>query len=379
MVTVRRRATHASKKRRKEDRSLVFRSSKFHPFRSKFSPKRGADLRPRRGANSSVKSFVQEEEGGGARNARKLNSWRKYRWNEPTNNPRSLPFLLSKSCIQLGLSLIYQGHHRQRKRATFAPSSTSLLLSALRVSSCSYRADSAGKMWNFQQSFRSQRHWIKRVRISADSVKNRFASLINRNNRRIGRVQWSILRREIVPCSFRIYFLLVWKGRKSDWGEICVDARSSVVFCVVSSPPRSRIVPRYGKPNRVCEFNRQFIYLLLFFFSSENLRRRVLQESKKICGVHQIELLYFLRLCLFEDVFVVTFLLYSLPARFLRHLVRRVSIDAFATRIEQPSPGRYLMKRQSHLRIAISNSARQRRTRGRVGGRRQRSRSAVTR
>lgn len=107
MVTVRRRATHASKKRRKEDRSLVFRSSKFHPFRSKFSPKRGADLRPRRGANSSVKSFVQEEEGGGARNARKLNSWRKYRWNEPTNNPRSLPFLLSKSCIQLGLYLIY--------------------------------------------------------------------------------------------------------------------------------------------------------------------------------------------------------------------------------------------------------------------------------
>lgn len=77
---------------------------------------------------------------------------------------------------------------------------------------------------------------------------------------------WSILRREIVPCSFRIYFLLVWKGRKSDWGEICVDARSSVVFCVVSSPPRSRIVPRYRKPNRVCEFNRQFIYLLLFFF-----------------------------------------------------------------------------------------------------------------
>lgn len=95
-------------------------------------------------------------------------------------------------------------------------------------------------------------------------MKNRFASLINRNNRRIGRVLWSILRREIVPCSFRIYFLLVWKARKSDWGEICVDARSSVVFCVVSSP-RSRIVPRYGKPNRVCEFNRQFIYLLLFF------------------------------------------------------------------------------------------------------------------
>lgn len=80
---------------------------------------------------------------------------------------------------------------------------------------------------------------------------------------------WSILRREIVPCSFRIYFLLVWKARKSDWGEICVDARSSVVFCVVSSPPRSRIVPRYGKPNRVCEFNRQFIYLLLFFFIRE--------------------------------------------------------------------------------------------------------------
>ena len=34
-----------------------------------------------------MKSFVQEEEGGGARNGRKLNSWRKYRWNEPTNNP----------------------------------------------------------------------------------------------------------------------------------------------------------------------------------------------------------------------------------------------------------------------------------------------------
>lgn len=46
-----------------------------------------------------------------------------------------------------------------------------------------------------------------------------------------------------------------------------------------------------------------------------------------------------------------------------------VSIDAFAIRIEPPSQGRYLMKRQSHLRIAISNSARQRRTRGRVGGR----------
>lgn len=34
-------------------------------------------------------------------------------------------------------------------------------------------------------------------------------------------------------------------------------------------------------PNRVCEFNRQFIYLLLFF-SSENLRQRVLQEPKKM-------------------------------------------------------------------------------------------------
>lgn len=46
----------------------------------------------------------RDREGGGARNARKLNSWRKYRWNEPTNNPSSLPSLLSKSCIQSSVS-----------------------------------------------------------------------------------------------------------------------------------------------------------------------------------------------------------------------------------------------------------------------------------
>lgn len=95
-------------------------------------------------------------------------------------------------------------------------------------------------------------------------MKNRLASLINRNNRRIGRVLWSILRREIVSCSFRIYFLLVWKGRKSDWGEICVDARSSVVFCVVSSPPRSRIVPRYQIACASLIAN-LFIYYFFFF------------------------------------------------------------------------------------------------------------------
>lgn len=42
---------------------------------------------------------------------------------------------------------------------------------------------------------------------------------------------------------------------------------------------------------------------------------------------------------------------------------------------ESNRPGRYLMKRQSHFRIAISNSARQRRTRGRARRKEQRTRS----
>lgn len=118
------------------------------------------------------------------------------------------------------------------------------------------------------------------------------------------------------------------------------------------------------------------IYLFIFFFFREQMKSfaRIFITLDRISR----ELSHFLRSCLFQDPST-----HPLPARFLRHLVpwtnTGVSIDAFAIRIEAPSPGRYLMKRQSHLRIAISNSARQRRTRGRVGGRRQRSRSAVTR
>jgi len=44
-------------------------------------------------SSPSVKSFVRDEP---ARNARKLNSWRKYRQDEPTNNPsRASPRTLS--------------------------------------------------------------------------------------------------------------------------------------------------------------------------------------------------------------------------------------------------------------------------------------------
>ena len=62
-----------------------------------------------RGSSPSVKSFVQDES---ARNARKLNSWRKYRRDEPTNNPSRVsphtprhPRALAR--IHPGLCLIY--------------------------------------------------------------------------------------------------------------------------------------------------------------------------------------------------------------------------------------------------------------------------------
>lgn len=156
---------------------------------------------------------------------------------------------------------------------------------------------------------------------------------------------WSILLREIVSCSF-------WKARKSDWGEICVaiDARSSVFFF----PPHSRIAT-------------SLIANYFLFSSSEP----IWTFCKKVCGVHSIEshanyLIFFVYVYPKLQLLFSSSKISSTPCSVDEH---GVSIDAFAIRIEPPSQGRYLMKRQSHLRIAISNSARQRRTRGRVGGR----------
>lgn len=111
------------------------------------------------------------------------------------------------------------------------------------------------------------------------------------------------------------------------------------------------------------EFNRQLFSFLII--------RTDWTFCKKVCGVHSIEshanyYIFFVyvypKLQLLSSFSKIS----STPCSVDEH---GVSIDAFAIRIEPPSQGRYLMKRQSHLRIAISNSARQRRTRGRVGGR----------
>lgn len=136
---------------------------------------------------------------------------------------------------------------------------------------------------------------------------------------------------------------------------MCRD-RCSIIrgFCVDSFPTHSRIVLRYRESSPT----RQFIYSFFFFREPMKSFARIFITLDRISR----ELSHFLRSCLFQDPSI-----HPLPAKFLRHLVpwtnTGVSIDAFAIRIEAPSPGRYLMKRQSHLRIAISNSARQRRTR----------------
>lgn len=164
------------------------------------------------------------------------------------------------------------------------------------------------------------------------------------------------------------------KVRKSDWGEICVaiDARSSVVFFALILLPRTAELD-CDTENRI-ESNSP-IYLFIFFFqrTDEKFRKNIYYVRSNLA-----------RIITFSSFMFIPRSLHPPSSRKISSTPRSVdehgvSIDAFAIRIEAPSPGRYLMKRQSHLRIAISNSARQRRTRGRVGGRRQRSRSAVTR
>ena len=194
-------------------------------------------------------------------------------------------------------------------------------------------------------------------------MKNRFVSLINRNNRRV-----------VHPPPWNRFISNIFSGRlENPIGEKYVSQS------MLDHPWFLRWFFSYAQQNCAAiqriESNSP-IYLFIFFFFREQMKSfaRIFITLDRISR----ELSHFLRSCLFQDPST-----HPLPARFLRHLVSwtntGVSIDAFAIRIEAPSPGRYLMKRQSHLRIAISNSARQRRTRGRVGGRRQRSRSAVTR
>lgn len=152
---------------------------------------------------------------------------------------------------------------------------------------------------------------------------------------------------------------------------MCRD-RCSIIrgFCVDSFPTHSRIVLRYRESSPT----RQFIYSFFFFQrTDEEFRKNIYYVRSNLA-----------RIITFSSFMFIPRSLHPPSSRKISSTPRSVdehgvSIDAFAIRIEAPSPGRYLMKRQSHLRIAISNSARQRRTRGRVGGRRQRSRSAVTR
>lgn len=193
-------------------------------------------------------------------------------------------------------------------------------------------------------------------------MKNRFVSLINRNNRRV-----------IHPPPWNRFISNIFSGRlENPIGEKYVS-RSMLdhpwfFLSWLFSPAQQNcaaIQRIESSPTR------QFIYSFFFFREPMKSFARIFITLDRISR----ELSHFLRSCLFQDPFS-TLKISSTPRSVDEH---GVSIDAFAIRIEAPSPGRYLMKRQSHLRIAISNSARQRRTRGRVGGRRQRSRSAVTR
>lgn len=155
---------------------------------------------------------------------------------------------------------------------------------------------------------------------------------------------------------------------------MCRD-RCSIIrgfFCVDSSSPHSRIGLRYRESNRV-QLANLFIHFFFFQRTDEEFRKNIYYVRSNLA-----------RIITFSSFMFIPRSLHPPSSRKISSTPRSVdehgvSIDAFAIRIEAPSPGRYLMKRQSHLRIAISNSARQRRTRGRVGGRRQRSRSAVTR
>lgn len=162
------------------------------------------------------------------------------------------------------------------------------------------------------------------------------------------------------------------KVRKSDWGEICVaiDARSSVVFALILFLRTAELC--CDTENRV-QLANLFIHFFFFQRTDEEFRKNIYYVRSNLA-----------RIITFSSFMFIPRSLHPPSSRKISSTPRSVdehgvSIDAFAIRIEAPSPGRYLMKRQSHLRIAISNSARQRRTRGRVGGRRQRSRSAVTR
>lgn len=162
------------------------------------------------------------------------------------------------------------------------------------------------------------------------------------------------------------------KVRKSDWGEICVaiDARSSVVFALILFLRTAELC--CDTENRV-QLANLFIHFFFFQRTDEEFRKNIYYVRSNLA-----------RIITFSSFMFIPRPLHPPSSRKISSTPRSVdehgvSIDAFAIRIEAPSPGRYLMKRQSHLRIAISNSARQRRTRGRVGGRRQRSRSAVTR
>lgn len=183
--------------------------------------------------------------------------------------------------------------------------------------------------------------------------------------------------------SFRVHFeyIFFWSGRvENPIREKYVSMLDHPWFFALFLLLRAAELCRDTENQIACAslIANLFIYYF-FFFHQRTYDEEFYKNRRKYVAYIRSNYYIFFVYVYSKTYSLYSFLLYSLPARFLRHLVRRVSIDAFATRIEQPSPGRYLMKRQSHLRIAISNSARQRRTRGRVGGRRQRSRSAVTR
>lgn len=193
-------------------------------------------------------------------------------------------------------------------------------------------------------------------------MKNRFVSLINRNNRRV-----------VHPPPWNRFISNIFSGRlENPIGEKYVS-RS-----MLDHPWFLRWFFSYAQQNCAAiqriESNSP-IYLFIFFFqrTDEKFRKNIYYVRSNLA-----------RIITFSSFMFIPRSLHPPSSRKISSTPRSVdehgvSIDAFAIRIEAPSPGRYLMKRQSHLRIAISNSARQRRTRGRVGGRRQRSRSAVTR
>lgn len=89
--------------------------------------------------------------------------------------------------------------------------------------------------------------------------------------------------------SFRVHFeyIFFWSGRlENPIGEKYVSMLDHPWFFALFLLLRAAELCRDTENQIACASLIANLFIYYFFFSSENLRRRVLQEPKKICGVH---------------------------------------------------------------------------------------------